>query len=596
MHTGQFILFLSLLLTFSASAQINENFDDGELENDPVWSGDLDLFTVIEEDGDRKLRSNSPAAATYLISTSNTLAIDCFWEVEVDLRLNTSGSNYVEIHLISEEADPIASQNGWFVRIGGTQDKIELMKKVDGSVSSVLSSPDGVVNSTTSNKLLLRVERSTDLGWTLKYDEDVAGNFTSIGPIEDPEIPIGSHFAILIQQNSTASMVNKHFFDDIMVDVLPLDTVPPSIVSASVIAPDTIQLLFSETIHPASAQEVSNYGIDQQIGSPLNVIVDDAQQVQLIFGQPLLPGIAYSLWIGGVNDLAGNPIDTTITLMIAEPAAPGDLVINELLYDPIGSGADFLEIYNRSERAVQLAGMKIANGSGSEMTFTEDRVLPAGGYLFFTPDTADIFQNYAHSARSNAVQIPLPAFVNTSGSAILLDVNGATIDRFDYHDDLHFDLVDITEGFSLERVDPDRPADDPTNWQTASDLAGRATPGLQNSQYAAAPDLHGSLTIDPPIFSPDNDGYQDLLTIGYQFDAEGFAGTMIIFDVAGREVRKLFASKILGVSGSISWDGLADDGRKCAIGPYIVMLEAFDLTGNVQRFKKTVTLAHHLDR
>ena len=596
MRPGRSVLLLSILLSFEANAQINESFSDGELANGPTWSGDLDLFAVVDEDDDLKLRSNSPGAATYWISTPNALANDCFWEVEVDLRLNTSGSNYVEIHLISEEADPVASQNGWFVRIGGTQDKIELLKKVEGTVSPVLSSPDGVVNSTTSNRLSLRVERSEDLGWTLKYDEDLAGNITTIGPIGDPVIPIGQYFAILIEQNSTASMVNKHFFDDIIVDVLPADTIPPSIVSIAVNDASTIDIQFSEALNAASAEDEASYSVSDGIGSPASVTMISSQSVQLTLADPLLSGVSYALSIAGVSDLAGNAIDTTMQLMIAQQAGPGDLVINELLYDPIGNGSDFLEIFNRSNGAIQLAGLKIMNGSGSTVQLDEDRIMVPGAHLFLTPDTSNIFQDFPNSVKENAIQIALPSFVNTSGSAVLLAANGQQLDRFDYHDDLHFDLVDDTEGFSLERVDPDRPTDDPTNWQTASDLAGRATPGFRNSQYSLAPEPQGSLTIDPAIFSPDNDGYQDQLTITYQFDADGFVGTLMIFDVEGRKVRELFASKIMGISGSISWEGLADDGRKCAIGPYIVMLEAFDLKGNVERFKKTVTLAHHLDR
>ncbi len=102
------------------------------------------------------------------------------------------------------------------------------------------------------------------------------------------------------------------------------------------------------------------------------------------------------------------------------------------------------------------------------------------------------------------------------------------------------------------------------------------------------------MTIDPPIFSPDNDGHQDVLTITYNFDQDGFAGSIMIFDLAGRQVRQLMANKLLGTSGSISWDGILDDGSKGRIGPYIVLMEAFDLDGNVRRSRKTITLAHHL--
>ena len=70
----------------------------------------------------------------------------------------------------------------------------------------------------------------------------------------------------------------------------------------------------------------------------------------------------------------------------------------------------------------------------------------------------------------------------------------------------------------MERVDPDRPTSDNSNWHSAAEDVNFATPGYKNSQYAPAPEARGKITIDPAIFSPDNDGYQDMLTIAYQFD------------------------------------------------------------------------------
>ena len=102
-------------------------------------------------------------------------------------------------------------------------------------------------------------------------------------------------------------------------------------------------------------------------------------------------------------------------------------------------------------------------------------------------------------------------------------------------------------------------------------------------------------SLGSEIFSPDNDGYQDVLTIGYHFDQPGFVGTLTIFDIVGREARKLMDNQLLGTDGSVSWDGVLDGGDLGRIGPYIVMLEVFDLEGNTERFKKTVTLAHKLE-
>jgi len=71
-------------------------------------------------------------------------------------------------------------------------------------------------------------------------------------------------------------------------------------------------------------------------------------------------------------------------------------------------------------------------------------------------------------------------------------------------------------------------------------------------------------------------------------------GTMIVFDIAGREAKVLMNNVLLGTSGAISWDGILETGEKARIGPYVVYLEVFDLSGNVQKFRRTVTVAHRL--
>ncbi|MBK7295310.1 MAG: hypothetical protein IPI91_00985 [Flavobacteriales bacterium] len=70
---------------------------------------------------------------------------------------------------------------------------------------------------------------------------------------------------------------------------------------------------------------------------------------------------------------------------------------------------------------------------------------------------------------------------------------------------------------------------------------------------------------------------------------------MIVYDIAGREAKKLMENLQLGTAGAISWDGIMDGGSLARMGPYIVVLEVFDLAGNVEKYKKTVTLAHRLD-
>ena len=373
------------------------------------------------------------------------------------------------------------------------------------------------------------------------------------------------------------------------------DTVPPVLAQVFVVDSITLDLLFSEPMNQASLL-AGNYAINPLTGIA-NIAVITPDRVRLTLPAPLEAGVLHTITVSGVSDCPGNAIGTanTATFALPQAIASGDVVINEVLYDPRGSGSDFIELYNRSQKVLSLAGLQLANGSGSVKLITADAwLLLPGQYVAVASDVANVLSNYPLGRADRMLQTTLPSYNNGSGTVIFMGATGDTLDLFNYSDALQFALLKSVDGVSLERVDPDRPTSDNTNWHSASEAVNFATPGYENSQYTPAPSAHGELTIDPAIFSPDNDGFQDVLAIAYKFDEPGFVGTMKVFDIAGREVRTLMNNELLGTSGAVSWDGLMDGNDLARIGPYIIYMEAYDLAGNVEKFRKTVVLAHRL--
>lgn len=421
-----------------------------------------------------------------------------------------------------------------------------------------------------------------DGGWTLEQIDPTlpcsgAGNWRAS---EDPS-------------GGTPGLQNSIFA------IIP-DTQAPTLISALVPDENTVTLLFSEAMDTASLTS-GIYAISPNIGVG-TVLLTGNNGVTLSLQEPLVIGTVYTISVTGVADCPGNTIGAlnTATFALPQPVEVGDVVINEVLYDPFGTGSDFVELYNRSNKTLSLAGWKMANvtnglvSAGSTIT-PNAFLLPPGAYVLLCENTSNISSTYPQSRTDRFVETDLPNYNNGEGTVVLQDPAGNQLDRFDYSDDLHFRLVNNPEGYSLERVDPDRPSDDDTNWQTAADLAGKATPGFQNSQYSKAPAATGELVVETPIFSPDNDGFQDILTVGYRFDKPGFVGTLVVYDLAGRETRRLLDNQLLGTEGAISWDGLLDTGSLGRIGPYILVLEVYDLEGNVEQYKQTVTLAQRLN-
>jgi flagellar hook assembly protein FlgD len=134
-----------------------------------------------------------------------------------------------------------------------------------------------------------------------------------------------------------------------------------------------------------------------------------------------------------------------------------------------------------------------------------------------------------------------------------------------------------------------------TNWHSAAESAGFATPGIVNSQAVQSGAATTTITVEPEIFSPDNDGYNDVVSFSILMEEAGFVGNLQIYNAEGRPVRHLMQNMLLGNEARISWDGIDDDGVKAPIGIYVVMFEAFNSDGQVISGKTSCVLAHPLD-
>ncbi len=59
-------------------------------------------------------------------------------------------------------------------------------------------------------------------------------------------------------------------------------------------------------------------------------------------------------------------------------------------------------------------------------------------------------------------------------------------------------------------------------------------------------------------------------------------------DFSGREIRRLVRNGVCGLEGSFTWDGHGDGGRVLPPGPYLLVAEAFNLTGKTLRVRRAV--------
>lgn len=860
-----------LMTPFFLFAQFTDNFSDGDFTQNPTWTGDTDLF-IIEN---LQLRINSAAGndSTYLV-TPSTVLHDTEWNFWVRLAFTPSDNNHPRIYLVSNSSNLKGSLNGYYIQIGktGTDNKRIYIFRQDGLQRTEIMVGSSNLATATNNILRIKVLRNNSGHWEVFADPQGGNLFAPEGSANDATHTNTSYFGVFCKY--TSSNINRFYFDDFYVGDILVDTIPPGITSAEAISQYNLALLFSEAVNPVSASNISNYSVNQGIGSPTSIIQDISNPARLIldFNTAFIDGQVYTLTVQGVKDLAsntmepasidfsyytvrpydivineimadptpevglppheyielfnatpysinlagwtfrhgttnrdlpavsiegnaylilgteeaiaalaqygsvavidglsstaltnsgttltlydaqnniihsvsysdewyqnsakaeggwslemidpgnpcnesnnwivstdlrggtpgisnsvkatnpdleapwldravisdantltlyfsekmdqtgianpsnfavdqemgipefaipfeprfdavsllfseafaeqtvyevsitgtlsdcaGNPIESGTTTRFADPvfAEPNDLVINEILFNPPTGGIEYVEIYNRSQKVIDLKNVSLASQDTILNQLTSVREIAPAGYLIFPEDylvlttSPDLVKKFfmTTNPRGFIKMVSVPQFSNASGIAVLCDPNETILDRLVYREEMHFPLLTNLKGVSLERIDFNRPADDPTNWHSASSSAGYGTPAYRNSQYMAITAGEEPFSLNPEIFSPDNDGNNDVLEISYNFSEPGHVATIMVYDAGGRLVRRLVQNQLLGNTGSFSWNGITDDNEKASIGYYLILIEVFDLNDNIKQYKKTAVLGGRL--
>lgn len=380
------------------------------------------------------------------------------------------------------------------------------------------------------------------------------------------------------------------------------DVEAPAIYRAVLQDSVTLLLWFSEPVD--STEAISQYSYSFDHGLALNGIPKgnspQYNQVLLKFTPAAQPGVIYNLIFSDtVFDCAGNAVamPQSVRFALTGIPQPGELVINEILSNPYENGNDYIEIYNRSDKILDLRYAQLATLNSNLQLDDQVMIAPSGfpvfpgEYWVLTENKSKVTAFYQALNPANFIEMSgMPAFNNDSGKVLLVLTDNTVIDRADYKLAWHDPVLKSTDGVSFERINPDRPSTDAGNWHSAASTAGFGTPTYKNSQYATA-DAVTEITVDPQAFSPDNDGFYDVVNIAYKFDSPGFICNIRVFDIEGKPVRDLVNSELLGTSGVFSWDGKDKDGNIVSTGYYIIYTEVFSSSGEVKKFKNAVAVA-----
>ncbi len=377
-----------------------------------------------------------------------------------------------------------------------------------------------------------------------------------------------------------------------------VDTESPSAISAYAIANNQIEITLSEPIDTALFNSTTTISNGRTITSYTSLNTFGTQLLLTV--SPLLDtGIRYTITIDSLMDCSGNLSNSTTEVYLANLPVAGALILNEILFDPYTGDEDFVELYNHSDLYINLKDWSLANDNSgipdNIKTIEINYIIKPNDYVVITKDYSLVTSRYKTHSPSKFIELEtLPTYSNDEGTAYILTPSLTVSDKFYYEDDYHFQLLRSTDGVSLERLDFDRETNEKSNWHSAATEVGYATPGVRNSQYNPAILTQETIEVSPKLFSPDNDGYEDILTLSYSLEESGYAGNVTIFDAKGRLVKTLVQNQVLAKEGAFTWDGTNNDYNKARMGAYIILFEFYDLSGNVKTVKKSCAIGHRL--
>lgn len=284
--------------------------------------------------------------------------------------------------------------------------------------------------------------------------------------------------------------------------------------------------------------------------------------------------------------------DKNETPVEASSVQPGEIILNELLPAPFAEGSEYIELYNRSQQTLSLTGLALATrkADGSISTLYPlsaiTTPLEPGGYVLLSKLLSGVEAFYLISSPQALYEVKLPVLANNGATVVLLRLTDLTvIDEVSYSPKWHDSAIKDPKGVALERLDPDKPTQDATNWHSAAESAGYGTPGYRNSQQLLPSSTQNG--FERPYWSDSERSY----LLRYQLADAGYRCRIWVFDTMGRRIAEIANLSTLATEGTLRWDGIGYDGSRPKPGIYIFYAELF-LPNGTTHTQREVFLIH----
>ena len=372
------------------------------------------------------------------------------------------------------------------------------------------------------------------------------------------------------------------------VDMENPDNLPPYICNIFPVQPNSIQIIFNE---PVKNLNLQNMTVSHKVTS---IVPEQAHTKWTInLSEILKSDERCSIEFKNITDFNGNTAEGYYPIAMPENIEAGDLIINELMLQPLENEPEYIELYNASGKYLCSSDVRITKRN--EKGLLEPLVSICDDPYLISPESYIVISEFELSSivqtypKINYSTNRMYNLSNDAGSVVLTTPSGVVLDEVNYDESWHLASLKDTKGISLERISAQLSSSDPGNWTSAGIAPSYSSAGAINSQFRDIDDITDDcFKISDDYLSPDGDGDKDVLQFQVQYEAE-YTVSLKIFDSAGRLV-KTICNGTPGINQSVfAWKGTNEAGKLCDGGIYIVLFTISSAT-KTEHIKKAVTL------
>ncbi len=321
-------------------------------------------------------------------------------------------------------------------------------------------------------------------------------------------------------------------------------------------------------------------------------------EISVLLNAPIEEGSMFTIQIDSMETCLQKSIylDKSVEITRPKPIEKGEVFINEILYDAVSGGVDFMELFNTTDAYIDLKNTHYVNtmpdGTMQHVVITENLAIAPHGYLALTADTAQIIRQYTSAAKGNCLErSAFLSFSDDGGELFFLNSNSDTLDHIQYGDEFQNPLNREDEGISLEKIRPNDAGFTASNWTSS---AVGATPGYQNSQTLGSEALSSKIFYCNPCHATMNlNGNNDYIHLHLNPMVEGAFASVSIYTVAGELVDKLCVNQLLGASNTFNWYGQQQSSAQLPDGIYVAVAEWWSPSGAAHTEKIAISTSQY---